>query len=125
MSVQKPYNMSKSKNNSADLEYKLGEAIKINDSLTRKIDQLNELVLTVAEKNEQLRWKVGGALVDLREENEQLRMQFDELKELSMKLVDYNYDSEQTHYDETIDEDGEGGKDHIFHTIIKIHKMYA
>lgn len=29
------------------------------------------------------------------------------------------------HYDETIDEDGEGGKDHIFHTIIKIHKMYA
>ena len=94
----------------ADLEYKLGEAIKINDSLAREI--------------EQLKWEKGSTLVDLREENEQIRMQFDEFKELSMKLVDYNYDSEQTHYDETIDEDGESGKDHIFHTIKWIIKMY-
>tara|TARA_R110000737_G_scaffold346054_1_gene375384 strand:+ start:383 stop:721 length:339 start_codon:yes stop_codon:yes gene_type:complete len=101
--------MSKSKNNYADLEYKLGEAIKINDSLAREI--------------EQLKWERGSTLVDLREENEQLRMQFYELKELSMKLVDYNYDSEQTHYDETIDEDGVGGKDHIFLTIKWIIKM--
>ena len=123
MSVQKPYNMSKSKNNSADLEYKLGEAIKINDSLARENEQLKDTIDKVAEKNEQLRWEIGGALVDLREENEQIRMQFKELSELSIKLVDYNYDSEQTHYDETIDEDGEGGEGHIFHTIIKIQKL--
>jgi FtsZ-binding cell division protein ZapB len=93
----------------ADLEYKLGEAIKISKSLAREI--------------EQLKWERGSTLVDLREENEQLRMQFDELKELSMRLVDYNYDSEQTHYDETIDVDDESGKDHIFHTIVKIHEL--
>lgn len=98
--------MSKLKN--TDLEYKLGEAIKIAESLGREI--------------EQLKWERGSTLVDLREENEQLRMQFDEFKELSMRLVDYNYDSESTHYDETIDEDGEGGKDHIFHTINKLRK---
>ena len=99
--------MSKLKN--TDLEYKLGEAIKIAESLGREI--------------EQLKWERGSTLVDLREENEQLRMQFDEFKELSMRLVDYNYDSESTHYDETIDEDGEGGVDHIFHTLDKIRKI--
>lgn len=107
----------------ADLKYKLEEAIKINDSLSRENEQLKDTIDKVAEKNEQLRWKVGGELVDLREENEQIRMQFKELSELSIKLVDYNYDSEQTHYDETIDEDGEGGEGHIFHTIIKIQKL--
>jgi regulator of replication initiation timing len=93
----------------SDLKYKLDEAIKINDSLSRE--------------NEQLKWKVGGELVDLREENEKIRMKFEELSELSMELVDYNYDSERTHYDETIDEDGEGGEGHIFHTLIKIQKL--
>ena len=109
--------MSKSKNNSADLEYKLGEAIKINDSLTRKIDQLNELVLTVAEKNEQLRWKVGGALVDLREENEKIRMQFDEFKELTTNLVNYTYADEERHYEESESEE------HIFNTIKALDKL--
>ena len=99
--------MSKSKN--TDLVYKLGESIKIAESLAREI--------------EQLRWETGSTLVDLREENEQIRMKFDELSELSMELVDYNYDSERTHYDETIDEDGEGGEGHIFHTLIKIQKL--
>ena len=93
----------------ADLEYKLEEAIKINDSLARE--------------NEQLKWKIGSELVDSREENEKIRMKFEELSELSMELVDYNYDSESTHYDETIDEDGEGGESHIFHTLIKIQKL--
>ena len=99
--------MSKSKN--TDLEYKLGEAIKVNDSLAREI--------------EQLKWERGSTLVDLREENEQIRMKFEELSELSMELVDYNYHTEETHYDETIDEDGEGGEGHIFHTLIKIQKL--
>ena len=93
----------------ADLEYKLGEAIKINNSLTRE--------------NGELKWEMGSTLVDLREENEKIRMKFEELSELSMELVDYNYDSERTHYDETIDEDGEGGEGHIFHTLIKIQKL--
>ena len=85
--------------------------------------ELLETIRVLREENEQLKWKIGGTLVDLREENEQLRVRFDEFKELSMRLVDYNYDSEQTHYDETIDEDGEGGVDHIFHTLEKIRKL--
>ena len=43
-----------------------------------------ELLKTI----EELKWKIGSELVDLREENEQLRVQFDELKQLSMKLAD-------------------------------------
>ena len=58
----------------------------------------------------------GRLITELRAEN-------DQLKKLSMTLVDYNYDSERTHYDETIDEDGEGGKDHIFPTLVKIQKL--
>ncbi len=83
----------------------------------------NKLIAELREENEQLKWKIGNELVDLREENEQIRMKFDELSELSMELVDYNYDSERTHYDEVIDEDGEGGEGHIFHTLIKIQKL--
>ena len=75
------------------------------------------------QENDQLKWEIGSKLVDLREENEQIRKKFDELSELSMELVDYNYDAESTHYDETIDEDGEGGEGHIFHTLIKIQKL--
>tara|TARA_R100001463_G_scaffold36931_4_gene79476 strand:+ start:123 stop:362 length:240 start_codon:yes stop_codon:yes gene_type:complete len=65
----------------------------------------------------------GRLITELRAENEQIRMKFDELGELSTELVDYNYDSERTHYDEVIDEDGEGGEGHIFHTLIKIQKL--
>ena len=97
--------MSKSKN--TDLVYKLGESIKIAESLAREI--------------EQLRWETGSTLVDLREENEQLRVQFDELKELSRKLVEYNYDSEEHDYE--CYEDNDKPQSHIFHTIIKIHKL--
>ena len=85
-----------------------------------------ELLKTIEElraENEQLKWQVGSELVDLREENELIRQKFGELSELAMELVDYNYDTEQTHYDETIDEDGEGGEGHIFHTLIKIQKL--
>jgi hypothetical protein len=103
LSVQKPYNMSKSKNNSADLEYKLGEAIKINDSLAREI--------------EQLKWEKGSTLVDLREENEQIRMQFDEFKELTANLVNYTYADEERHYEE-----GES-EEHIFNTIKELDKL--
>ena len=99
--------MSKLKNDCADLEYKLGEAIKINNSLTRE--------------NGELKWEMGSTLVDLREENEQLRVQFDELKELSRKLVEYNYDSEEHDYE--CYEDNDKPQSHIFHTIIKIHKL--
>ena len=58
----------------------------------------------------------GRLITELRAEN-------DQLKKLSMTLVDYNYDTERTHYDETIDEDGEGGEGHIFHTLVKIQKL--
>ena len=87
----------------ADLKYKLEEAIKINDSLSRE--------------NEQLKWKVGGELVDLREENEQIRMQFDEFKELTANLVNYTYADEEKHYEE-----GES-EEHIFNTIKALDKL--
>jgi FtsZ-binding cell division protein ZapB len=93
--------MSKSKN--TDLEYKLGEAIKIVESLRREI--------------EQLKWERGSKLVDLREENEQLRMQFDEFKELTTNLVNYTYADEERHYEE-----GES-EEHIFHTIKSLDKL--
>jgi len=53
----------------------------------------------------------------------ELRAQLEDIKILSMTLVNYNYDSERTHYDETIDENGEGGEGHIFHTLNKIQKL--
>mgnify|MGYP003125006506 CR=1 FL=1 len=81
--------------------------------------KLNEAV----QENEQLKWKIGSELVDLREENEQIRKKFNELSELSMELVDRCYYDEEKHYEETIDEDGEGGEGHTFHTIIKIQKL--
>tara|TARA_Y100001973_G_scaffold97923_1_gene154742 strand:+ start:310 stop:627 length:318 start_codon:yes stop_codon:yes gene_type:complete len=91
-----------------------------------KIKMSKELLKTIEELRaeiEELKWEHGSTLVDLREENEQLRKKFDQLSELSMGLVDYNYDTERTHYDETIDEDGEGGEGHIFHTLVKIQNL--
>ncbi len=91
-----------------------------------KIKMSKELLKTIEELRaeiEELKWERGSILVDLREENEQLRKKFDQLSELSMGLVDYNYDTERTHYDETIDEDGEGGEGHIFHTLVKIQNL--
>jgi len=89
----------------------------------RAYDALAMKLTEAVQENEQLKWKIGNELVDLREENEQIRRKFNELGELSMELVDYNYDTERTHYDETIDEDGEGDEGHIFHTLIKITKL--
>ena len=80
-------------------------------------------IADLRKENEELKWERGSILTDLREVNERLRRDLNELKGLSMSLVDYNYDGEATHYDETIDEDGEGGKDHIFHTIDKLSKI--
>ena len=91
--------------------------------LFKTIEAQGKLITELRAENEQLKWQLGSELVDLREENEQIRMKFDELGELSTELVDYNYDSERTHYDEVIDEDGEGGEGHIFHTLIKIQKL--
>ena len=91
--------------------------------LLKTIEAQGKLLTELRAENEELKWKIGNELVDLREENEQIRVQFDELGELSTELVDYNYDSERTHYDEIIDEDGEGGEGHIFHTLVKIQKL--
>jgi len=94
-----------------------------NNELFKTIEAQGKLITELCAENEQLKWQIGSELVDLREENEQIRQKFGELSQLAMKLVDYNYDSESTHYDEIIDEDGEGGEDHIFHTLIKIQKL--
>ena len=91
--------------------------------LIKTIEAQGKLITELRAENEQLKWQIGSELVDLRDENEQIRMKLDELSELSMELVDYNYDTERTHYDETIDEDGEGDEGHIFHTLIKITKL--
>jgi len=91
--------------------------------LLKTIEAQGKLLTELRAEIEELKWERGSILVDLREENEQIREKFDELGELSMELVDYNYDTERTHYDETIDEDGEGGEGHIFHTLVKIQKL--
>ena len=91
--------------------------------LLKTIEAQGKLITELRAENEQLKWQIGSELVDLRDENEQIRMKLDELSELSMELVDYNYDTERTHFDETIDEDGEGGEGHIFHTLVKIQKL--
>ena len=91
--------------------------------LLKTIEAQGKLITELRAENEQLKWQIGSELVDLRDENEQIRMKLDELSELSMELVDYNYDTERTHFDETIDEDGEGGEGHIFHTLVKIEKL--
>ena len=91
--------------------------------LLKTIKAQGKLITELRAEIEELKWERGSILVDLREENEQLRKKFDQLSELSMGLVDYNYDTERTHYDETIDEDGEGGEGHIFHTLVKIQNL--
>ncbi len=91
--------------------------------LFKTIEAQGRLITELRAENEQLKWQLGSELVDLRKENEQIRRKFNELGELSTELVDYNYDSERTHYDEVIDEDGEGGESHIFHTLLMIQKL--
>jgi regulator of replication initiation timing len=91
--------------------------------LFKTIEAQGRLITELRAENEQLKWQLRSELVDLRKENEQIRRKFNELGELSTELVDYNYDSERTHYDEVIDEDGEGGESHIFHTLLMIQKL--
>lgn len=93
------------------------------DDLLKIIATQELLIGELLAESEELRCEIGSTLVDLREENELIRRDFSEFKVLSARLIDYNYDSEATHYDETIDEDGEGGEDHIFHTINKLKKV--
>ena len=52
-----------------------------------------------------------------------LLLQLNELKALVEILVDYNYDDEENHFYETIDDDGKGGEDHIFHTITELRNL--
>ena len=68
-------------------------------------------------ENEQLRWKLGSELVDLREKNELLRKEFNELKVLAANLVSYTYADEERHYEESEMED------HIFHTIKALDEL--
>tara|TARA_R100001463_G_scaffold105619_1_gene160119 strand:+ start:237 stop:530 length:294 start_codon:yes stop_codon:yes gene_type:complete len=91
--------------------------------LLKTIEAQGKLITELRAEIEEIKWERGSTLVDLRKENEQIRQTYLELAELSMELVDYNYDTERTHYDETIDEDGEGGEGHIFHTLVKIQKL--
>ena len=71
--------------------------------------------------NEQLKWEIGSALVDLREENEQLRVQFDNIKRLSQNLVDRYYSTESDHYDEY--EDDDKPQDHAFLVIKELNNL--
>ena len=95
----------------------------MSNELFKTIEAQGRLITELRTENEQLKWKIGNELVDLREENEQIRKKFEELGELSMELVDRYYDDEEKHYEETIDEDGEGGDDHAFHTLLMIQKL--
>ena len=76
-----------------------------------------ELLKTI----EELKWKIGNELVDLREENEQLRVQFDNIKRLSQNLVDRYYSTESDHYDEY--EDDDKPQDHSFLVIKELNNL--
>jgi hypothetical protein len=76
-----------------------------------------ELLKTI----EELKWKIGSELVDLREENEQLRVQFDNIKRLSQNLVDRYYSTESDHYDEY--EDDDKPQDHAFLVIKELNNL--
>ena len=76
-----------------------------------------ELLKTI----EELKWKIGNELVDLREENEQLRVQFDNIKRLSQNLVDRYYSTESDHYDEY--EDDDKPQDHAFLVIKELDNL--
>ena len=76
-----------------------------------------ELLKTI----EELKWKIGNELVDLREENEQLRVQFDNIKRLSQNLVDRYYSTESDHYDEY--EDDDKPQDHAFLVIKELNNL--
>jgi len=71
--------------------------------------------------NEQLKWEIGSTLVDLREENELLRVQFDNIKRLSQNLVDRYYSTESDHYDEY--EDDDKPQDHAFLVIKELDNL--
>ena len=76
-----------------------------------------ELLKTI----EELKWKIGNELVDLRDENEQLRVQFDNIKRLSQNLVDRYYSTESDHYDEY--EDDDKPQDHAFLVIKELNNL--
>ena len=101
-----------------------------NNELLKTIEAQGKLITELRAENEHLKWEIGSTLVDLREENELLRAELEEIKSLATKVVTHYYESEQTHYEElkaTYDEqDYEEGEafetphDHIFLTLLKL-----
>ena len=54
----------------------------------------------------------------------ELRAELNDIKKLSKVLVDYNYDDESKHYDESTElGDYDSNDDHIFNTIKKLNKL--
>tara|TARA_A100000172_G_C2970465_1_gene85748 strand:+ start:114 stop:359 length:246 start_codon:yes stop_codon:yes gene_type:complete len=60
----------------------------------------------------------GKLITEVREENELLRAELEEIKSLATKVVTNYYESEQTHYEEYEDEDKP--QDHMFLTLLKL-----
>ena len=60
----------------------------------------------------------GKLITEVREENELLRAELEEIKSLATKVVTNYYESEQPHYEEYEDEDKP--QDHMFLTLLKL-----
>ena len=92
-----------------------------NNELLKTIEAQGKLITELRAENEQLKWEIGSTLVDLREENELLRVQFDNIKRLSQNLVDRYYSTESDHYDEY--EDDDKPQDHAFLVIKELDNL--
>ena len=89
--------------------------------LFKTIEAQGKLITEIRAEHEQLKWEAGSTLVDLREENAQLRVQFDNIKRLSQNLVDRYYSTESEHYDEY--EENEKPQDHAFLVIKELDNL--
>jgi regulator of replication initiation timing len=93
----------------------------MSNELFKTIEAQGRLITELRAENEQLKWEAGSTLVDLREQNELLRVEFDNIKKLSQNLVDRYYSTESEHYDEY--EENEKPQDHAFLVIKELDNL--
>mgnify|MGYP003131611855 CR=1 FL=1 len=93
----------------------------MSNELFKTIEAQGKLITELRAEIEEIKWERGRMLVDLREENEQLRVQFDNIKRLSQNLVDRYYSTESDHYDEY--EDDDKPQDHAFLVIKELDNL--
>ncbi len=93
----------------------------MSNELFKTIEAQGSLITELRAENEQLKCEAGRTLADLREQNELLRVEFDNIKKLSQNLVDRYYSTESEHYDEY--EENEKPQDHAFLVIKELDNL--